>query len=123
MFAGKHWEELTDKQVMCYRQCIYFLSMKALIYFIPAFMLASIREVTRSEHGWDVTEHTLTAIDRFASEGDAETGEPNPQQRLAIRRYLETLLQFCSTEECHTQVVTCIGKLKRVWDSSNGLTG
>jgi len=83
--------------------------MKAMIHFIPAFMLASLREVTNDSHDWDVTDYTLTAIDRITGEGSAGTGTPNSQQRAAIRHYLEALVPFCSTKECLVEAASSSG--------------
>lgn len=116
-FRDTGWEEISYDSAMRTRACLSFFTKPALVYFLPGFMLASIHENSHFRDSWDVTEYTLDAIESAVKFSRGSAARLTGRQQIAIKHYLEILLELAMTDEAQADVQRCASLLAGMFGS------
>lgn len=104
-FGGAPWASIPHETIMSNRQCVYFLTDEAIHYYLPAFVVASLREVRDLPHGWDITGDTLQAITWISRE--FSWVRLSSDQRTALGHYLSHLSSVSEAATAKAAVDGC----------------
>jgi hypothetical protein len=89
-------------------KAVYFFTVEALAYFLPAFMMAAMNE--RSGE-WDLSEHALIGIRRLFEDDSRRALLISPVQLEAIRAFLLVMRAKADTKEAMQDVMSFMALL------------
>ena len=107
-FANLKWEQVTRDIVMSNRSCVHFFNERALFYFLPAFMLASMEEEQGNQWEWDITQYTLLGITLLLESSRSEVIQWTPRQYMAVKQYLGFWGRQDLSVEARNEVLSCV---------------
>lgn len=106
-FKDVLWQQVSREMVKCNRSCVWFFSEDALLYFLPAFMLASLQEQADKGFYWDITHDTLLGITRLIELHLQSGTRLNGERYDAITGYLRFIELGVSAKEALKEVRDC----------------
>lgn len=120
-FSGRPWMSLSYQEMFFHRACRTFFLPKGLAYYLPAYMFASISEMVIAstsknifeQFQWDITEETLSAIEKVVTDPAMPRLGVTSSQLLAINKYLEFILQFDLASTAADDVLECLAIVKK----------
>ncbi len=95
VFVGRNWRELSAEFVLSRSQDLFFFNVKGLCYFLPAFLIAWLRDTDRAQ-AYNLPSTLLSVLGPERPDLAGIAASLNSTQRTVVTKLLDSLAALAS---------------------------